>query len=161
MGNTTRKPQTRSTAFAQEQMKAIARDVPVPTGYVLYGHAENRLWRTYVQSRALNQWLPADLLTMVKIIKFETQLSKLMEKIEQQGVLIETTDEDGDTVFKENPNLKVYNRLVGLQLMLMRSLALTTSSNEKAVPQRQALAALQKRKDVEDAAEDGLLAVPD
>jgi hypothetical protein len=153
-----------SSGVLAAAVKNSRRVITPPPGYVLKGIAENRLWKTYIASRAHESWLPADLLTLVKIVKLETQLRMLLTKIEVQGALIEITDDDGDTKFVENPNLKVFSKLGNIQLPLMRTLALTASgkNEDKASVHRANVVAFQKTNEIKALDdEDGLLAMPE
>lgn len=104
--------------------KQAAKPIPVPKGYTLDGKEEKILWKSYTAARPAEQWLPHDLIQLVKAVQIEMRVREVERKLDASGYVHE--DDRG----KQSPNLHldIYFKLIAVQLSIFRGLNMHTTS---------------------------------
>jgi hypothetical protein len=132
-----RKPSRPAINTATRTAQAFAdasQDIPVPLGVKFDGDMEKELWRTFTAARSRSDWMPHDLVTLTKIVEIEIDIRDVKATLKREGYVVE--NQRGTMV--ENANTRVYSTLLGMQLALIRSLSINTTSSAKATVQANA-----------------------
>lgn len=138
-------------ARRQELMRKARAPVPeVPKEYwsVIKGKAARDVWRAFCSART--NFLPHELLILGRIVSLELQIRELDAKINTEGYLV--PGPRGDLVPSPYYNLK--EKLVRLQMTIMRSVNLVTNTSSAQAEAR----AVHEARSVQDSLKDSLLA---
>jgi hypothetical protein len=134
---TERKPQRPGAGTLERTVQAFAdigQEIPVPLGVKFESDMEKELWRTFTAARSRSDWLPHDLVMLVKIIELEISIRDVKATLKREGYVVE--NQRGTMV--ENANTRVYATLLSMQLSLIRSLSMNTTTSAKATVQANA-----------------------
>ena len=145
-----------SVTAALGGFKGAMGGVPLPQGVDLRSDEEMVIWDQFTRARAREDWRDMDLLLLAKVVRMEADIRNYQAQIETQGAIVE--NQRGTQI--PNPLLTIIDTVERRQLAVIRSMSLNQQASDPRTLNGSAKNASSARVAIDDASEDGLIALP-
>ena len=145
-----------SVTAALGGFKGAMGGVPLPQGVDLRSDEEMVIWDQFTRARAREDWRDMDLILLAKVVRMEADIRNYQAQIETQGAIVE--NQRGTQI--PNPLLTIIDTVERRQLAVIRSMSLNQQASDPRTLNGSAKNVSGARTAVNNASEDGLIALP-
>ena len=145
-----------SVTAALGGFKGAMDSVPLPQGVELRSDEEVVIWDQFTRARAREDWRDMDLLLLAKVVRMEADIRRYQAQVEQQGSIVE--NQRGTPI--PNPLLNIIDTVERRQLAVIRSMSLNQQASDPRTLNGSAKNVSKARTAIDDASDDGLIALP-
>ena len=151
-----RRSDKNSVTAALGGFKGAMDSVPLPQGVELRSDEEVVIWDQFTRARAREDWRDMDLLLLAKVVRMEADIRSYQTQVEQQGSIVE--NQRGTPI--PNPLLNIIDTVERRQLAVIRSMSLNQQASDPRTLNGAAKNVSKARTAIDDASDDGLIALP-
>ena len=151
-----RRSDKNSVTAALGGFKGAMDSVPLPQGVELRSDKEVVIWDQFTRARAREDWRDMDLLLLAKVVRMEADIRSYQAQVEQQGSIVE--NQRGTPI--PNPLLNIIDTVERRQLAVIRSMSLNQQASDPRTLNGSAKNVSKARTAIDDASDDGLIALP-
>ena len=151
-----RRSDKNSVTSALGGFKGAMDSVPLPQGVELRSDEEVVIWDQFTRARAREDWRDMDLLLLAKVVRMEADIRRYQAQVEQQGSIVE--NQRGTPI--PNPLLNIIDTVERRQLAVIRSMSLNQQASDPRTLNGSAKNVSKARTAIDDASDDGLIALP-
>ena len=151
-----RRSDKNSVTSALGGFKGAMDSVPLPQGVELRSDKEVVIWDQFTRARAREDWRDMDLLLLAKVVRMEADIRSYQAQVEQQGSIVE--NQRGTPI--PNPLLNIIDTVERRQLAVIRSMSLNQQASDPRTLNGSAKNVSKARTAIDDASDDGLIALP-
>ncbi len=131
-------------------------NVPLPQGVELRSDEELVIWDQFTRARAREDWRDMDLLLLAKVVRMEADIRKHQADVDAQGWIVE--NQRGTQI--PNPLVAIIDTIERRQLAVVRSMSLNQQASDPRTLNGSAKNVKSAKAAMDDASEDGLIALP-